>query len=484
MLQSSSEAFADPQAGSVPFDEAIRFFRAKLNVGTDAWNSIDAQGHAVGFAVAGVRNMDALQAIRVAVDKAIADGTTLDAFRRDLQGVMERTGLSLRGKFAWRSRVIFETNLRTAYAAGKWAQIQATKGEFPMLRYVAVLDERTRPQHRAWHGTILPVDHAFWRTHFPPNGWGCRCTVQQVNARDLRRRNWKVSDPPPSSGPAPRLVRDRNAPGGRRIVEVPPGIDEGWDHNVGQAEAAARQVPTLPGWDVPLRPEQIGLPPELPAIPMGAAVNRLGPEPLRLARLSMEKLRTLRPDVAAQFGAAIPDEIRWLAEAEYRTWLAERITARTLRGDGTFGLRSDGSARVVGTLLPDVVRWLGTRPDLAPPAAATIEMLATRLTHLTDPTRKAAKRLPLNEWMRLPSLLRQPEAVLLDVRSGNLVYVFAPLDPAEARAGKVVVDVAFRRREDGAAIARPAVVSGGLVPRVSLGQGGEFEVIWPIGWQP
>lgn len=475
---------ADPQPGPVPFDEAIRFFRAKANVKTDAWNSIDAQTHAVSFAVAGVRDMDALQSIRVAVDKAIADGTTLDEFRRDLKGVIERTGLALRGKFAWRSRVIFETNLRAAYASGKWAQIQATKQEFPLLRYVAVLDNRTRPQHRAWHGTILPVGHPFWTTHYPPNGWGCRCTVQQVSERDLKRRNWQVTDPAPSSGAAPRLVRDRNAPGGRRIVEVPPGIDEGWDHNVGEAEALARQVPTLPGWDKPLRPEQIGLPPEMPPIPMGAAVNRLGPIALDRARRAMEGLRGLRPEVAAQFGAALPDEITWLAEAEFRTWLAERVTARVLRGNQTFGLRSDGSARVVGTLLPQIVTWLAARPDLGQLPAGTIEMIAARMTHLTDPTRKAAKRLVLQEWMRLPSVLRAPEAALRDVHSGNLVYVFTPLDPAEARAGKIVIDIAFARRADAEQVVRPVVVSGGLVPRQTLGQRDDFEPIWPDGWKP
>ncbi|MCA3519739.1 MAG: minor capsid protein [Rhodobacter sp.] len=221
---------ARPQPGAVPFDEAIRFLRAKTNVPTDGWRDLSAAEYARSFAVAGVRDMQALEEIRAAVDRALADGTTLDAFRADLRDIMARTGLTLRGRFGWRSRTILETNLRTAYAAGRWEQIQRLKDARPYLRYEAVLDNRTRPQHRAWHGTVLPVDHEFWRTHYPPNGWGCRCTVRSLSERDLRRYGYTVTDPPPPSGSLPRSIR---TPDGNRIVELPPGIDEGWDHNVG-----------------------------------------------------------------------------------------------------------------------------------------------------------------------------------------------------------------------------------------------------------
>ena len=44
--------------------------------------------------------------------------------------------------------------------------------------YDAVNDSRTRPQHLEWDGLVLPVDHPFWKTHAPPNGWGCRCMRQ------------------------------------------------------------------------------------------------------------------------------------------------------------------------------------------------------------------------------------------------------------------------------------------------------------------
>ena len=39
-------------------------------------------------------------------------------------------------------------------------------------------DERTCETHRAWDGLTLPVEHEFWKTHLPPNDWGCRCYVE------------------------------------------------------------------------------------------------------------------------------------------------------------------------------------------------------------------------------------------------------------------------------------------------------------------
>ena len=71
------------------------------------------------------------------------------------------------------------TEYNTAYASGlmarKW-QGYVKKGGF--IVYVAVMDERTRYDHANMNGARYPVDHPFWRTHYPPNGWNCRCTTR------------------------------------------------------------------------------------------------------------------------------------------------------------------------------------------------------------------------------------------------------------------------------------------------------------------
>ncbi len=68
-----------------------------------------------------------------------------------------------------------------AQAARKWVEIQANKDVLPNLKYVTVGDNNVRPAHQALEGIVKPVDDPFWQKYYPPNGWGCRCTVQQVD---------------------------------------------------------------------------------------------------------------------------------------------------------------------------------------------------------------------------------------------------------------------------------------------------------------
>ena len=129
-----------------------------------------------------------------------------------------------------RLRTILDTNLRMSYARGRWERIQRRAERRPWLRYVATLDDRTRPAHRAWHGTVLRHDDPWWRTHNPPNGWHCRCTVVQLSDRDLERRGWSPSERPPS--PTRPWLNKRTG----EVIQVPRGIDPGFQHNAGRVD--------------------------------------------------------------------------------------------------------------------------------------------------------------------------------------------------------------------------------------------------------
>ncbi len=237
---------AEPEILNVPDTEAIAHFRAKgFHIGFD-WRDTSAGQHVGSFTVAKVAKLDILQDIRAAMDRVKAEGRTFDDFRNELEPILRRKGWWGRQRMvdpltgqtrivqlgsSRRLRIIFDTNLRMATAHGQWQRIERLAGVMPYLRYSAVQDARTRPEHLAWHGTVLPWDHPFWRTHYPPNGWRCRCLVQQLGEDDLERFGLDVSKNPPARWDAARPWRDRR---NGKIQQIPLGIDSGFAHNVGR----------------------------------------------------------------------------------------------------------------------------------------------------------------------------------------------------------------------------------------------------------
>jgi SPP1 gp7 family putative phage head morphogenesis protein len=215
-----------PGIFGLAFKEAVAFFRAKVRLPTERWTDLWQAAHNRAFMVAGAMRDDLLADLQAAVAKALEDGTTLAEFRQDFDRIVREHGWSHRGTRGWRTRVIFSTNLRTAYAAGRVEQQEALKARRPYLRYSAILDDRVRPQHAAWHGTILPLDHPWWQTHYPPNGWNCRCKAIQLGPRDLARFGWTVDREPPPGGMERKVIRLGD--GTRTVVETPEGIDPGF----------------------------------------------------------------------------------------------------------------------------------------------------------------------------------------------------------------------------------------------------------------
>ncbi len=222
---------ADDAPRGVPFQEAIDFYRQKVRLPTRTWTDLWEGMHARAFVVAGAVKAELVADFHNAVTRAIEEGRTLNDFRKDFDAIVARHGWSYNGSRGWRSGVIYNTNMRMAHSAGRWQQAQRLKDRRPYLRYIAVQDSRTRPEHMSWHDTVLPVDHAFWHSHTPPNGWNCRCTFQTLSDTDMKRRGLNVTEPPEIE----IETRQVNTPQGKVPVRVPKGIDTGFGYNVGEA---------------------------------------------------------------------------------------------------------------------------------------------------------------------------------------------------------------------------------------------------------
>ncbi|MCE5333195.1 MAG: phage head morphogenesis protein [Desulfobacteraceae bacterium] len=134
-------------AQGIPFDEAIDFFRQKVRIPTEAWTDIREGMHSRAFVIAGGMRDDLLSDFQTAIMKGLQGGTTLAEFRKDFDEIVRRHGWSYKGGRGWRTSVIYNTNLRTAYQAGHFKQMTDPDVILarPYWRYSAVMDGRTRP---------------------------------------------------------------------------------------------------------------------------------------------------------------------------------------------------------------------------------------------------------------------------------------------------------------------------------------------------
>jgi hypothetical protein len=256
----------------LPFPEQIAAFRLRLGalVPTARWDDIAGQAQDRAFMVAGATKADLLADLAAAVDRGIAEGRTLDDFRRDFRAIVERhgwhgwTGEGSRAGEAWRTRVIWRTNMATTYAAGRRAQLEA--GNFAFWVYRHGGSREPRPQHLAWDGLALPPDHPFWATHAPPNGWGCSCRIFGARtAKGVRR----LGGDPDKTLPPGWDARDPR-------TGAPPGIDRGWAHAPGagvtqdivaQIRAKAARLPEPLAQALTSAIEGRAVPPAAPAAP-------------------------------------------------------------------------------------------------------------------------------------------------------------------------------------------------------------------------
>ena len=229
-----------------PFAEQAAFFRNKLGnrVPTARWDEVWKSAHDSAFMVAGAAKADLLADLAAAVDKAIVGGAGLQAFRQDFRAIVARRGWhgwkgeGTRGGEAWRTRVIYTTNAATSYAAGRLAQLRAGGFDLWVYRHNdSVL--YPRPQHLAWNGLTLPAGHPFWETHYPPNGWGCRCAVS--GARSQGDAKLLGGDPDKHYDTAWDAYNPKTG--------EPIGIDRGWGYmpgaNVNQDVARAVAAKTI-----------------------------------------------------------------------------------------------------------------------------------------------------------------------------------------------------------------------------------------------
>lgn len=239
---------------NLPPEKAIEYFKSKGYAFSWNWYDTWQEAHAKAFTVAKVMRMDILMDIRDMVQKALDEGITFQQFKKELEPRLKAKGWwgykfvgypdgsvekILEGS-PWRLKTIYRTNMQTAYMAGRYQEQIENVDNRPYWQYVAVLDSKTRPAHRALHGKVFRYDDPFWQTHYPPLGWNCRCRVRALSQKDIDRAKLPVDsaegritwqDVPVSkkTGEVQKVAVYHDPLTGEKIA-----TDPGWSYNPGR----------------------------------------------------------------------------------------------------------------------------------------------------------------------------------------------------------------------------------------------------------
>lgn len=208
---------------NLPPEDAISYLEKKgFKIGWD-WHETLDNAHSKAFTVAKVARMDLLQDIRQSLITAMQQGQTLEQWKASITPVLQEKGwwgkktvINPEGReqevqlgSPRRLRTIYDTNMQSAFAAGRYKAMLAGSETRPYWEWRHITISNPRKQHVALNGRIFRYDDPFWSVAYPPSEWGCKCRVIARSAREVDGKEILDSDGY-SSTITERVGSDRN----------------------------------------------------------------------------------------------------------------------------------------------------------------------------------------------------------------------------------------------------------------------------------
>lgn len=182
-----------------PNEAAADYIHGKAVADPTHFGNLPPQLKQRAFTVAGIEQLDALQRIRDAVAK-LPEGASWDEAKKEIAAeISPFVGGDMKA-----ARAKAEMQLRIhgfqAYAVARHQEQMESIDVFPYWKYVTVGDSRVRPAHAALDGKVLRADDPWWKTHYPPWDWGCRCIVEALDEEDAEAVGISTSAEMPTPG--------------------------------------------------------------------------------------------------------------------------------------------------------------------------------------------------------------------------------------------------------------------------------------------
>ncbi|HGB3609751.1 TPA: phage minor head protein [Salmonella enterica subsp. enterica serovar Eastbourne] len=421
--------------------EAIAYFRAKgQHIGWN-WYDTAVDVHARSFTVAKAARVDVLTTIQDEVKRAIEQGVSQQEFIDTLAPRLKKLGWwgkqivvdsagnaeTVQLGSPRRLALIYNVNTRVAYNVGRYAQLMNSTDTHPFWQYVAVMDSRTRPSHAALNGLVFRYDDPFWKTHYPPNGWNCRCRVRALSQARMDALGLKATQ------------GDKYLTTKKVQAAVDKATGEIIDMDVTTFADGARVMTPDVGWSYN---------------PGSAA---FGLDQTLIRKLIEVKSPALREMIVQEMNNS-PE--RQLA---FRRWVKKVVAKR----------RGGNDIRTLGFMSESIASAVEQRTGKPP--ARLLAMSEKNLLHAdSDKHHDTGVALTADDLALLPSLLARAEAVLWDKIHHNLMYIVTTKDGL----AKIVVNAPYgiKRQPDSLDV----VINAYRIKKVALEddiRGGKLELI-------
>jgi len=387
---------------------AVEYLKRKGFTFTWDWHEVDAAAHARAFTVAKATELDILQDLKNGLK-----GRSLREYQKELEPILRAkgwwgkkevldasTGEVTRVELGSprRLKTIYQTNMQSAYMAGRYADAVQSQDSHPYAMYIAVQDASTRSSHAAMHGRIFRLDDPVWQHICPPNGYNCRCRFVTLTEAEVKRRGAVVESSAGKLGTV-QVASHRDPATGQTVMR-----------DVTTVQLAARN-----GQRAAFRPD-VGF-------DGGPAASHLMDEVLYAkAQRALGEIKG--QDAAIQ---AVRDVL--LSGVRMKAW--EAFVDRALT-PGFLVSKQSMSIGVMGKPELDWVKKQGVE-------------LKSGVIHVKDKLVGGVKAirhtkdgdvLSAAEWKALPRRLANPQMVLWDTRERNFLYV---MDSDDGRASKLAV---------------------------------------------
>lgn len=236
---------------------AVEYLQNKGYKVTNDWRELWEDAHAKAFTVSKMTDMELLKDTKGTFEQALKEGWSSQKTQRELTKMYKTRGWwgkqevenengtikTVQLGSPYRVRTIYRQNIQSAYNAGRYLEQMKNVDIAPYLQYICVLDERTRPEHKAMHLKVFRYDDPIWAYLYPPNGFGCRCMVRQLTQAEVDRMGLKVESSSDylsmkdvvineKTGETKQVAVFKTQIGGKEIFMQP---DAGWSSNVGKA---------------------------------------------------------------------------------------------------------------------------------------------------------------------------------------------------------------------------------------------------------